>query len=192
MGAAILAALSVARKTLSRGLESGDGVDVDMHDAAQDGGSIENRIRGLERLVPHPIDLASFAPPSADLFEKAACSARKCVCEGRLGTSTVAVYRCPSCDHTSCASCRGRPIHKYVEDGPARVRPEVFESELKTMLPMRLSLAGFSLGELRAKLSALKDKGVLLREDKGDCSNEKFCEAVAAAVDGLEVSASYC
>lgn len=175
----------MGKETFAPGTDTIALADVGMQDA--DGVDVEMRIRGMDRLVPHPIDLASFAAPAADLFTRASQSARKCVCEGRLGTSTVAVYRCPSCDHTSCESCRGRPVHQYVVDEQERLKPELFEADLKAMLPMHMSLEGFSFDQLTAQIGALGASGVKIRDSNEAFSSDKFCRAVADAVHESEV-----
>lgn len=189
VGAAILAALAVGKRTFAPGDVSSVNGDVEMKDSEIV--DVEKRIQGQDRLVPHVIDLAFFNAPPADLFERASQSARKCICEGRLGTSPVPVYRCPSCGHTSCESCRGRPVHQYVKDEQTRVRPESFEADLKAMLPMRMSLAGFSFDELKARVDALALKGFKVRENSQDFSLDEYCQAVSGAVHEAEVSADW-
>lgn len=185
VGAAILAALSAAKHTLPSPEEkakAGKEEDVTMADAEPEVVNVADRIRGEERLVDHPVDLAAFAPPSADLLDKAARSARKCVCEGRSGTSPLTTYVCTSCGHTTCEACMGRPQHHYEADSTERIAPDVFEAELKKRLPMRFKLDGFSLEAISKRVATLKEAEVPVAKGK-----DAYFEAIAEAVDSVEV-----
>lgn len=181
VGTAILAALSVAKHTLRKPEEKEqkdeDGVMADVEASV----NVEDRIRGQERLVDHPVDLASFAPPSADLLDKASRSARKCICEGRAGTSNLKTYVCTSCGHSTCEACKSRPEHHYAEIEGERFAPDAFEAEFKKILPMRFRLEGFSLDALKAKFAALEETKVPVQKA------DDYFEAIADAIDHVEV-----
>lgn len=153
-----------------------------MEDAEATTVNVEDRIRGQERLVDHPVDLASFAPPSADLLDKASRSARKCICEGRAGTSSLKTYVCTSCGHSACEACKSRPEHHYAEIEGERLAPDAFEAEFKKILPMRFKLQGFSLDALKTKLAALEETKVPVE------AADDYFKAIADAVDNVEVS----
>lgn len=183
VGTAILAALSVAKHTIRKPEEKEEkDEDVVMEDAEATTVNVEDRIRGQDRLVDHPVDLASFAAPSADLLDRASRSARKCICEGRAGTSSVKTYVCTSCGHSTCETCKSRPEHHYAEIESERFPPDAFEAEFKKILPMRFKLEGFSLDALKAKFAALEETKVPVQKA------DDYFEAIADAIDNVEVS----
>ncbi|SCV72512.1 BQ2448_4049 [Microbotryum intermedium] len=183
VGSAILAALLVARKTLgSNHPEAGDApTEKEMKDVkAVD---IEGRIRGDERLLPHPVDLAAFNPLTDGFLERAAQTARKCLCEGRTSNTPddVAIMVCDACGHSTCAKHVARPDHRYRVETGKRASPESFIAELKGLLPMRFALSGFDLKTLQGKVAELLEQGVPL-----EASHPNYYERIAEAVDGVE------
>ncbi|KAM0792935.1 hypothetical protein ACM66B_002694 [Microbotryomycetes sp. NB124-2] len=183
VGAAILAALSVAKDQIAMREPADE--DVKMSEIDAHANQVESHIRGLDRLVEHTVDLASFSTPGSDIFDRADRSARKCVCEGRNEISQLEIFRCTSCGHTSCSACRGRPKHHYALDESQRLSPTKFEAELKQALPMRFKLVGFSIEALRENVDACRkhQMPVLEAEDK---ELEAYLETIAAAVDDKE------
>ncbi|KAK4048042.1 hypothetical protein OIO90_005943 [Microbotryomycetes sp. JL221] len=186
VGAAILAALSVAHDTLVvRQTADQDTVMADAESTTSND-EVAKRIRGLNRLVDHAVDLASFAAPAEDLFERAHSSARKCICEGRNETSPLEIYACRSCEHTSCAACRGRPQHRYELDVTPRLSPSDFEAEFKSILPMRFRLQGFSEKQLKKRVMDLYKTGLRVSNPATNAGVQAYLAAVAAAVDQQE------
>lgn len=148
---------------------------------------VADRIRGQERLEAAPVDLTSFAPLSPSLLALSQRSARKCICEGREGTASVPIYRCTTCNHSSCANCKAKPEHTYVLEDNERVAPDVFEAEAKSMLPMRFSLAGFGKEALEAKRVEVEKEGVKL----DGAFVDTLIELIAEALVGAEVGRSF-
>ncbi|KAJ7446763.1 hypothetical protein FB451DRAFT_1291430 [Mycena latifolia] len=117
-------------------------VDVDAPDV------IEDHVVGEEQLLSKPLDLAVTNVSSlADLLTNAEKSARLCDCEGRTDITTRKLSRCIDCGASSCAKCGGRPEHNPIPvDTIAnpRVHPSEFADQIKSTLPMCVSLDGLS------------------------------------------------
>ena len=124
--------------------------------------SAEKRIQGDERLTEHAVNLSSIEALDATLLTRAGQSARKCECEGRRRTSPedVAISACTACTHSTCADCQARPDHSYVTDTSGRMHPDLFEAELKRVLPMRFALEGFGINVLERKVAELEAEGI--------------------------------
>ncbi|KZT67381.1 hypothetical protein DAEQUDRAFT_812927 [Daedalea quercina L-15889] len=175
VGACMLAALVVGRKLLKEGDDEATyeskndaGMDVDDEDAGASDTMdvdtvppkdvpIDERVSGEDQLVEKPLDLASAAETRLrTLLEKAQQSARLCECEGRKDITDRQVNRCVDCGSSSCVKCGGRPEHNFetidIEANP-RLPPLAFAKELKSTLPMSLSLTGVS----RTLLDTLKE-----------------------------------
>ncbi|OCH91470.1 hypothetical protein OBBRIDRAFT_812104 [Obba rivulosa] len=110
--------------------------------------SIEERIKGEEQLVQQPLDLASTSEVELEkLLRNAEKSARLCDCEGRKDMTDRQLNRCRDCGSSSCVKCGGRPEHNPepidVTTNP-RLAPSIFARELKSTLPMSLSLSSIS------------------------------------------------
>ncbi|KAI8447819.1 hypothetical protein BY996DRAFT_4592428 [Phakopsora pachyrhizi] len=105
---------------------------------------LEKRLIGEDELSPLPLNLSTTSPITSNFFERAAASARLCICEGRSGTATAKIQCCQTCGYTSCEICGGRPRHNYQVRVDPRVNPSEFEAELKRILPMRLSIQGLA------------------------------------------------
>ncbi|SCZ92470.1 BZ3500_MvSof-1268-A1-R1_Chr5-2g07888 [Microbotryum saponariae] len=184
VGSAILAALLVARKTLgSNHPESNGDAPAGEETKRVKSVDIEGRIRGEERLLPHPVDLAAFNPLTDGFLERAAQTARKCLCEGRTSNTPddVAIMVCDACGHSTCAKHVARPDHRYRVETGKRASPDSFIAELKGLLPMRFTLAGFDLKSLQDRVADLLAGGVPLEE-----SQSAYYERIAAAIDGVE------
>ncbi|PCH36338.1 hypothetical protein WOLCODRAFT_166855 [Wolfiporia cocos MD-104 SS10] len=163
VGACILAALVVGKKLLKEGsdrttYESRNDMDVDdasVHDDAMDidqaqdnTASVEGHVSGEGQLIERPLDLASTEPvPLNRLLANAEKSARLCECEGRKDITDRVINRCLDCGSSSCVKCGGRPEHNFepvdVMANP-RLPPLTFARELKSTLPMSLSLSNVS------------------------------------------------
>ncbi|GAA5877400.1 hypothetical protein JCM1840_006088 [Sporobolomyces johnsonii] len=181
VGTAIMQALCIAGHTL-RAAREDDDADVKMDEAPTTDAELEARFRGADRLVEHPVDLASFEALPADLLDLAHRSARKCVCEGRNGLSTHPISTCESCGHSSCSRHQGKPEHLYVPDEQERLSPGAFEAQLKTMLPMRLTVSGFDPKVLRKKVDDLAVEGV----DVDATMARRVVDAASEALEGAE------
>ncbi|KZT11359.1 uncharacterized protein LAESUDRAFT_642051 [Laetiporus sulphureus 93-53] len=191
VGACIMAALIVGRKLLKEGndtstYESRDNMSMDVDrdevrddsmdvDQALDDIAIEDRVSGVDQLVDQPLDLASTAAvPLVTLLDKAVKSARLCECEGRKDITDRQVNRCKDCGSSSCVKCGGRPEHNPepidVQANP-RMPPTAFAKELKSTLPMSVSLSNVS----QALLDSLKEaSGVSIPSERWS----SWCEAV--------------
>ncbi|SPO39060.1 uncharacterized protein PSFLO_04539 [Pseudozyma flocculosa] len=106
-------------------------------------------IAGVDSLESRTLDLTSserVAMPS--LLKDAVDSSQLCICEGRTLTTDRPIYRCTSCDHTACESCKGRPVHDFELDARPRTQPDEFGERLKRALPMRLQADAFALDDI--------------------------------------------
>ena len=136
-----------------------------------------DHIRGEDRLSTSPLDLVTCKPLSPSLFNLASATVRKCVCEGRSGTTSNKILVCESCLHSSCTACSGRPDHHYKLDDEERRSPDEFAKELKETLPMRFSLNGFDLAKSQQTVEALRVGGLPVNQ------LPLYLETVAAAVN---------
>ena len=105
---------------------------------------VGERISGVEQLAEQPLDLSKVTvDPVKDVLEHATRSVRLCLCEGRKDITTRELLLCQDCGSSSCKKCAGRPEHNF---GPldvqtvARIPPSAFVRELKSVLPMCLSI----------------------------------------------------
>lgn len=190
VGASILAALVSARKLLKsgndaesyeekRGLERVHEEDADaMHVDQPAVLPVEQRIAGEEALVKKNLDLSVTTVKSLpELLVDADKSSRLCECEGRKEITTRKLNRCADCGTTSCVKCGGRPEHNPepidVVASP-RLPPATFMRELKSTLPMCLSLVGVT----QELLNRLKDEAKVDIKDK---RWKGWCESVLRA-----------
>lgn len=158
VGSCILAALVVGKELLKAGddketyemkkleVESQVG-DVDTMDVDSTPKScLEDCISGLEQLAEQPLELSKVDMDSMkDVLEHAARSVRLCLCEGRKGITTRELLRCQDCGSSSCKKCAGRPEHNFElldVQTVTRIPPGTFVRELKSVLPMCLSISG--------------------------------------------------
>ncbi|KAI6164579.1 hypothetical protein EDD17DRAFT_1561310 [Pisolithus thermaeus] len=161
VGACIIAALVVGRKLLKTGddKETYEMKKLDAVEAAKDESNmdidssqasnlrIEDHISGHDQLVEKPLDLS--------VLNHAQRSVRLCHCEGRKDITTRELLRCTDCGSSSCKKCAGRPEHNFElldVQTIARLPPPTFVRELKSILPMCLSIVGVTeklLDELR-------------------------------------------
>jgi hypothetical protein len=119
--------------------------------------AVEKRIVGEDELVQRPLDLSITTEKSVpELLEDADKSARPCECEGRKDITSRELRRCADCGSSSCFKCGGRPEHNFhvidTKTNP-RLAPATFMKELKSTLPMCLSLSGITselLDDLKA------------------------------------------
>ncbi|GAA5937049.1 uncharacterized protein JCM15063_000140 [Sporobolomyces koalae] len=181
VGSAIMQALIVAGNTL-RAAAPDDNEDETMVDPEVTNEDLDGRFRGENRLKEHIVDFASFEPPPADLLDLADRSARKCTCEGPDSLSTHPTATCVKCGHSACSLHQGKPKHVYEPATHERLLPETFESKIKTMLPMRLTVPGFDDASLRSLVAEVLKSGV----EVDDVLAEKYLEAVAPALATAE------
>ncbi|GAA5896190.1 hypothetical protein JCM6882_008514 [Rhodosporidiobolus microsporus] len=181
VGTAIAAALAIAGHTLLDRKYPDAEVEMASAGAATDA-ELEARFRGADRLVEHPVDLASVKTAPADLLARAHRSARKCTCEGRQGTAKDAVVACSACGHSSCQKHAGKPVHKYQEVESVREAPAKFEADLKQFLPMRLTVPGFEREAMEEVVDAAREKGVKLDSKMV----KRYIDVVVEALEGAE------
>lgn len=192
VGASILAALISARKLLKtgtdtesyeekKGLERVSEVETDAMDVDQPAVlPVESHITGESELVQRPLDLSVTTVASLpELLEDAEKSSRLCECEGRKDITSRKLNRCVDCGTSSCVKCGGRPEHNPepidVVKNP-RLAPATFMKELKSTLPMCLSLFGITQ-ELLDGLKA--NAGVTITEKRW----RGWCAAVLRAAE---------
>ena len=160
VGASILAALVAGKQLLKAGNDSqtyefkhggqaaelGDEpMDVDM---APEPGVPESSIVGEEQLLKRPLDLSiTKACSFPELLVNAEKSKRLCSCEGRMDITARPLFRCRDCGSSFCKKCGGRPEHNPepidVLNSP-RLHPSEFSKQLKSTLPMCISLKNVS------------------------------------------------
>lgn len=192
VGASILAALVSARKLLKAGNdaesyeekkglervheEEANAMDVDQLSVLP----VEKRIIGEDALTKKTLDLSVTTVKSlSELLVDADKSARLCECEGRKEITSRKLNRCVDCGSSSCIKCGGRPEHNPqpidVVANP-RLPPAIFMRELKSTLPMCLSLVGITQ-ELLDDLKA--EAGVTINNKRWT----GWCEAVMRAAE---------
>ncbi|KAL8287458.1 hypothetical protein RQP46_003316 [Phenoliferia psychrophenolica] len=181
VGAALLSALQVA------GLQLKKRVPKDGDTPMADGTSLAStdstaQIVGADLLTAHDVDLSTFSALTPALLALALQTARKCECEGRRGTSSAAIYKCTSCTRSTCADCKTRPEHHDVVDPAPRAHPDVFEAEVKKVLPLRFTLDGFGKEALEEVFAnAVKTGAPVAAKLK-----EKYIERLAEAIPNRE------
>ena len=168
VGACMLAALVVGKNLLKEGddadtyeVKAGNS-GVDAHydsgvNAAPSTRGVEDNISGEEGLVEGPLDLSTTVKTDLpDVLSKANASSRLCECEGRSDMTSRLLNRCVDCDTTSCEKCGGRPEHNYQPidfSNSPRLSPSIFSGELRSALPMSITITGITsqlLDELRS------------------------------------------
>ncbi|KAJ4466088.1 hypothetical protein C8J55DRAFT_565810 [Lentinula edodes] len=128
---------------------------------------VDERIIGEKSLIFEPLNLTATQNQSlAHLLGIASKTVRLCSCEGRTDITSRPISRCIDCGASSCKRCGGRPEHNTepidIIASP-RLPPSTFEMELKSALPMCLSLLNVTaklldelnektLGDLNGKL----------------------------------------
>jgi hypothetical protein len=166
VGTCMVAAIILSTKYLEaddENMEIDEQVDVVDAAIAVVGDDIQDRIVGQDQLSVHALDLAKLSDvPVAEILTDAAKSARYCLCEGPTGTSTESTLICSSCRHTRCAGCSNRPLHDYALHPYLnhRIGATVFARRLKSVLPMRLEVEGFTketLEQLKKNSKAVCD-----------------------------------
>ncbi|KIJ65553.1 hypothetical protein HYDPIDRAFT_27554 [Hydnomerulius pinastri MD-312] len=159
VGACILAALVVGKRLLKAGNDKQtyeskrlkgvedvekdeDAMDVDLSPGSNIG--VEDRISGHEQLVERPLNLSvTKADSLKGVLALAERSVRLCLCEGRKDITTREMLRCKDCGSSSCKKCAGRPEHNFEPldvQTISRLAPGTFVRELKSTLPMCLSI----------------------------------------------------
>ncbi|KAL4062601.1 hypothetical protein J3A83DRAFT_4381778 [Scleroderma citrinum] len=170
VGACIIAGLIVGKSLLKAGddketyemkkldrVESKDVDAMEVDSLETRGLDIEDHISGHEQLVERPLDLSATRSNAVEtVLTHAQRSVRLCHCEGRKDITARDLLRCKDCGSSSCKKCAGRPEHNF---GPldvqtvSRLPPSAFVRELKSILPMCLSITGITeqcLDDLRA------------------------------------------
>ncbi|KAJ3734990.1 hypothetical protein DFJ43DRAFT_63932 [Lentinula guzmanii] len=164
VGACIVASMIVSLRLFKKGEEravyggAGEEVeDVEMKDAeiADAELPVGERIVGEDNLNFLPLDLsATGSQDLAHLLNIASQTVRLCSCEGRTDITSRPIFRCLDCGMSSCKRCGGRPEHnpEPIDNANPRLPPSSFEMELKSALPMCLSLLSVT-GELLDELN---------------------------------------
>lgn len=95
-----------------------------------------------------------FAAKTIMTREKAANFAnqtyRACYCEDRFSLASAPLQKCKACGHTTCTDCGISPKHEYALWSPTRVRPSLFDAQLKAALPMKIILDNITIDDVRA------------------------------------------
>ncbi|KAF6761679.1 DNA repair protein rad8 [Ephemerocybe angulata] len=167
VGACIIAALVCGKKLLKAGddtetYESKNGHDEEV-EAMDVDRAVETKISpttvvGEENLTKKKVDLSSRQDSDLkDLLAEATESSRLCGCEGRNDMTNRKLFRCEDCGSTFCEKCGGRPEHKATPCEDVRVHPAKFAQEIKSLLPMSLSLVGIDEALLDSLYSQEKE-----------------------------------
>ena len=177
VGTCMLVALIVGKELLKAGDDEatyeekagreeaeGSSDEMDVIEQKDSQAAIEARISGEGRLLERPLELSTTGDSSmAVLLTNAERSARLCECEGRTDMTSRELNWCRQCDATACVKCGGRPEHSFEPinfDQNPRVPPSSFARELKSVLPMSMSISGISdklLEDLRKESIANDD-----------------------------------
>jgi hypothetical protein len=160
VGACILAALVTGKQLLKAGNDSQtyeskhggqaaerdeEAMDIDM---APEPDASECTVVGEEHLLKKPLDLSiTKACSYSELLVNAEKSQRLCSCEGRMDMTSRPLSRCKDCGSSFCKKCGGRPEHNPEDIDLSkcpRVPPSEFSKQLKSTLPMCISLKNIS------------------------------------------------
>ena len=172
VGACIIAALIVGKKHMKAGddketyeMKKLDGVENKDPEAMEVDSeqtpvlTVEDRLSGHENLVERPLDLSATQTNAVEtVLTHAQRSIRLCHCEGRKDITTRELLRCKDCGSSSCQKCAGRPEHNFEPldvQTISRLPPSSFVRDLKSILPMCLSISGVTeqcLDDLRASV----------------------------------------
>ncbi|KAI9724728.1 MAG: hypothetical protein M1812_000003 [Candelaria pacifica] len=111
------------------------------------------------QLKTHPLDISEVSStPVSEVIASAKRSSRLCLCEGPSNITRTPLQRCEDCSHTTCVKCGVNPKHRYVaileDETKRRLMPSVFEDELKSALPMRVAVTGFTADTFRELLES--------------------------------------
>lgn len=167
VGSAMIAALKVACRRISKGTNPEKEAALILEKEAIDDKQVANRIIGEESLEHHDLDLAKVI--KSNLFEilnLAFRSSRHCQCEGQSDTAPN-ILECQECGYRACKLCGGRPEHVYAPCSSQRVEPAEFEKIFKGLLPMRVRIAGITAQCLNVirKEAEKSNKGSLNDDD---------------------------
>ncbi|KAN0062000.1 hypothetical protein ACQY0O_005995 [Thecaphora frezii] len=188
VGACVLSALLVATKDFAQSSQSQpvktwdssrDRKDEiaqssDVVDAVPEDG---DAIVGIERLEKRALDLTGSAKVSMQQLLKAAVnSSQLCICEGRTMVTERSIYRCTSCDHTACETCKGRPVHDFLPDTRPRKQPDDFAEQLKRALPMRLQTSSITMDTIDQLAKGLASRDKILALQWSQRVSEALCE----------------
>lgn len=163
VGTCILAALVIARPDLAKTREGKcESMDVDKEKGDADrsirfDGQPGTRMVGALSEKKHDI-VSCETVDMSELLKMATSTSMRCDCEGRMMTTKSDVYRCKSCDYTTCASCKGRPEHDFELDHRSRLDPDDFAGTVKACLPMRFLLGGVTWPIIDEMTEATKQK----------------------------------
>lgn len=178
VGASIVAALQLTVDKLE------EGEDAMKAAAEQEAEEAENKpatIVGSGSLTPQRLDLAKVdSAPLQEVLRAAQQSSRHCECEGQSGTASAPIDECTLCGYRSCTSCGGRPEHAYQRCHTQRLEPTQFERLFKSLLPMRVKVAGLtpaSLDIVRRRAS---------QEGKGSIPDATWSMWRDAVVEGVK------
>lgn len=179
VGACILAVLVAGKQLLKVGNDSQtyelkhggqaaelDEVPMDI-DMAPEPGAPESSVVGEEHLLEKPLDLSiTKACSYPELLVNAEKSKRLCSCEGRMDMTTRPLFRCSDCGSSFCKKCGGRPEHNPEPIDTLnfpRIHPSEFSKQLKSTLPMCISLKNIT----QELLDNLKDsEKIPIRESR--------------------------
>ncbi|KAI8823181.1 uncharacterized protein EV422DRAFT_394885 [Fimicolochytrium jonesii] len=154
VGTCILSALVAGREAIKKRQQSVAGTSIIMEvDADDEKHRKATEMVGESQLVSEHYDLVTCKTlPLLTLLKQARNSARLCDCEGREMIKTTDIQFCKDCGNTACLKCGKRPEHNYDLKTLERQMPAQFEDGLKGVLPMRVSIDGFT----EAALESLK------------------------------------
>lgn len=178
VGASIIAALQL---TVDKLEEGEDAMQAAAEQEAEEAANKPVTIVGSGSLTPQHLDLAKVdSAPLKKVLRVAQRSSRHCECEGQSGTASAPINECSLCGYRSCTSCGGRPEHAYQECNTKRVEPTQFEQLFKSLLPMRVKIAGLT----RASLDVVRRRAT--QEGKGEILDSTWHMWRNAVADGVE------
>ena len=138
VGAAILSALTVSHKLLTRTKNS---VSQPLH-----GSSSSLKAMRLSELQ-HNQALQFSATEHVELvklWKMAKASFRLCHCEGQSLTAPTLIRKCGACNHHCCEKCGNMPKHNYQvlggKEAPLRTSPQEFRNFVSSAIPTRLQI----------------------------------------------------
>lgn len=142
VGAAILSALTVSHKILTRTKHS---VSQPLHKSSSS--SKEMRLSELRQSQALQFGKTGNLELE-DLWKMAKASFRLCHCEGQSLTAPTPIRKCETCNHHCCERCGNMPKHKYQflggKEAALRTGPQGFRNFVSSAIPTRLQITYWS------------------------------------------------
>lgn len=141
IGAALLSALTVSHKILTRTMNSAS-------QPLRDSSSSLKEMRLSELQQGQTLQFRETANIELEqLWKMAKASFRLCHCEGQSLTAPTLIRKCETCNHHCCEKCGNMPKHNYQvlggKEAPLRTGPQDFRNFVSCAIPTRLQISSW-------------------------------------------------